>query len=64
MVRRVGAIPTEYVYYFYDARRYVDGVARAGASRGQDVLRLNTELLDSAGQGVRRRRRGRRVVGL
>lgn len=46
-VRRVGAIPTEYVYYFYDARRYLDGVARAGSSRGQDVLRLNTELLDS-----------------
>ncbi len=45
MVRRVGAIPTEYVYYFYDARRYLDGVARAGSSRGQDVLRLNTELL-------------------
>jgi 6-phospho-beta-glucosidase len=45
MVRRVGAIPTEYVYYFYDARRYLDGVARAGASRGQDVQRLNAELL-------------------
>jgi 6-phospho-beta-glucosidase len=45
MVRRVGAIPTEYVYYFYDGRRYLDGVARAGSSRGQDVLRLNDELL-------------------
>ncbi len=45
LVRRVGAIPTEYVYYFYDPRRYVDGVARAGSSRGQDVLRLNEELL-------------------
>jgi 6-phospho-beta-glucosidase len=45
MVRRVGAIPTEYVYYFYDGRRYLDGVARAGSSRGQDVLRLNAELL-------------------
>jgi alpha-galactosidase/6-phospho-beta-glucosidase family protein len=45
MVRRVGALPTEYVYYFYDARRYLDGVARAGSSRGQDVLRLNNELL-------------------
>ena len=44
MVRRVGAIPTEYVYYFYDGQRYVDEVARAGSSRGQDVLRLNTEL--------------------
>jgi alpha-galactosidase/6-phospho-beta-glucosidase family protein len=46
VVRRVGAIPTEYVYYFYDDRRYLDEVARAGASRGQDVLRLNAELLD------------------
>jgi 6-phospho-beta-glucosidase len=45
VVRRVGAVPAEYVYYFYDPGRYVDGVARAGTSRGQDVLRLNEELL-------------------
>jgi 6-phospho-beta-glucosidase len=45
LVRRVGAIPTEYLYYFYDPRRYLDEVARAGSSRGQDVLRLNEELL-------------------
>lgn len=45
MVRRVGALPTEYVFYYYDPRRYVEGVGRAGASRGQDVLRLNEELL-------------------
>ena len=45
MVRRVGAIPTEYVFYYYDPHRYVEGVARAGSSRGQDVLRLNEELL-------------------
>jgi 6-phospho-beta-glucosidase len=45
LVRRVGAIPAEYVYYFYDPGRYVAGVAKAGSSRGQDVLRLNEELL-------------------
>jgi 6-phospho-beta-glucosidase len=50
MVRRVGAIPTEYVYYYYDPRRYVDGVARAGSSRGEDVLRLNEELLTAIGK--------------
>jgi 6-phospho-beta-glucosidase len=50
MVRRVGAVPTEYVYYFYDARRYLDEVARAGTSRGQDVLRLNAELLAGLGK--------------
>jgi alpha-galactosidase/6-phospho-beta-glucosidase family protein len=44
-VRRLGAIPTEYVYYFYEPARYVAAVARAGASRGADVLRLNAELL-------------------
>jgi alpha-galactosidase/6-phospho-beta-glucosidase family protein len=50
LVRRVGAIPTEYLYYFYDPRRYVDGIARAGASRGRDVQRLNQELIAALGK--------------
>ncbi|HWF81875.1 MAG TPA: hypothetical protein VN695_14935 [Streptosporangiaceae bacterium] len=50
-VRRVGAIPTEYVYYYYDERRYIDGVAKAGSSRGQDVLALNDELLTAIRAG-------------
>ncbi len=50
LVRRVGAIPTEYVYYYYDPGRYLDGVARAGVSRGEDVLRLNEELLAAVGR--------------
>lgn len=49
LVRRVGAIPAEYVYYFYDPARYVQEVARAGSSRGQDVLALNSELLGGIG---------------
>jgi 6-phospho-beta-glucosidase len=51
MVRRVGAIPTEYVYYYYDPQRYVDDVRRAGTSRGEDVLGLNEELLTAIGKG-------------
>ena len=50
LVRRIGAIPTEYVYYYYDERRYLDGVARAGSSRGEDVERLNEELLAAVGR--------------
>ena len=50
LVRRVGAIPTEYVYYYYDARRYLDGVAKAGTSRGQDVLRWNEEMVTAVGR--------------
>lgn len=45
LVRRAGAIPTEYVFYYYDPKRYVDGVCHAGSSRGEDVLALNEELL-------------------
>ncbi|HET9897005.1 MAG TPA: hypothetical protein VFQ44_18890 [Streptosporangiaceae bacterium] len=50
LVRRVGALPTEYVYYYYDPRRYIDGVARAGTSRGQDILALNSELITAIGK--------------
>ena len=45
LVRMIGAIPNEYLYYFYEPQRYVDAVARAGASRGVSVRRLNTELM-------------------
>jgi 6-phospho-beta-glucosidase len=50
MVKRVGAIPTEYVYYYYDSQRYVDGVRKNGSSRGEDVLGLNAELLTAIGK--------------
>ncbi len=41
----VGALPTEYVFYYYDPERYLRGVRAAGASRGEDILRLNEEML-------------------
>ncbi len=49
LVRRIGALPTEYVFYYYDPERYLRGVAAAGASRGQDILRLNEEMLTALG---------------
>ena len=45
LVRRVHALPTEYVFYYYDPERYLRGVAAAGSSRGEDILRLNEEML-------------------
>jgi 6-phospho-beta-glucosidase len=45
LVRRVGALPTEYVFYYYDPERYLRGVRAAGTSRGEDILRLNEEML-------------------
>jgi 6-phospho-beta-glucosidase len=44
LVGRLGCIPTEYLYYFYDARRYVEAVSAAGLTRGAQVEQLNAEL--------------------
>jgi 6-phospho-beta-glucosidase len=52
LVRRVGALPTEYLFYYYDSGRYVRNVGAAGASRGQDVLRMNQQLLTVLGQAL------------
>jgi 6-phospho-beta-glucosidase len=51
LIRRVGALPTEYVYFYYDPERYVRGVAANGTSRGQDIERLNAELLTGVANG-------------
>jgi 6-phospho-beta-glucosidase len=54
MVRRTGAVPAEYVYYYDDPARYVREVTRAGSSRGQDVEQLNGELLAAVGAALDR----------
>jgi 6-phospho-beta-glucosidase len=46
-VRRIGCIPTEYLYYYYDPRAYVASVSEAGTTRGQDILRFNDRLVSS-----------------
>jgi 6-phospho-beta-glucosidase len=51
LIRRVGALPTEYVYFFYDPERYVRGVQSAGTSRGQDIELLNNESLTAVAKG-------------
>ncbi len=45
LVRRLGCIPTEYLYYFYDSAEYLNGVAHAGTTRGNDVRRFNEALI-------------------
>jgi 6-phospho-beta-glucosidase len=50
LVRRLGAIPTEYLYYFYDSAAYLAGVRRAGTTRGQDVERFNDSLVTRLNQ--------------
>jgi 6-phospho-beta-glucosidase len=47
LVRRLGAIPTEYLYYYYDSGAYVAGIAHAGTTRGTEVMKFNERLITS-----------------
>ncbi|MHB8293159.1 MAG: family 4 glycosyl hydrolase [Acidimicrobiales bacterium] len=51
-VRRLGALPQEYVSYFYDPGRYLGAVAAAATSRGGAVRKLNEELEARVGEAI------------
>jgi 6-phospho-beta-glucosidase len=52
LVRRLGAIPTEYLYYYHDSATYLAGVSHAGTSRGQDVKRFNESMVTRVAQAL------------
>ncbi len=45
LIRSIGLIPTEYVYFYYSQRRALHNQRAAGATRGEEILRLNTGLM-------------------
>jgi 6-phospho-beta-glucosidase len=47
LVRRLGCIPTDYLYYYYDPGAYVARVASAGTTRGESVRTFNERLITS-----------------
>jgi len=47
LVRKIGAIPTEYLYYFYDSQACARSVSRSGTTRGENVRRFNEQLITS-----------------
>jgi 6-phospho-beta-glucosidase len=44
LIRQLRLIPTEYLYFCYSQRRAVANQKKTGATRGQEVMRLTTEL--------------------
>lgn len=44
MIRQLGLIPTEYLYFCYAQRRAVANQSRTNATRGQEVMHLTTEV--------------------
>lgn len=46
MIRALGMIPSEYLYFYYEQSRALENQLKAGASRGEEIVRLNSTLFD------------------
>ena len=46
LIQTLRLIPTEYLFFYYSQRRAHGNQLKAGASRGEELQRLNTELFD------------------
>lgn len=44
LVRSIGSLPMEYLYFFYSRERAVENIIRSGGSRGEQIARLNAPL--------------------
>jgi 6-phospho-beta-glucosidase len=45
LIRETGLIPTEYVYFYLRPGTAVENLRRAGVTRGEELLRLNNEVM-------------------
>jgi 6-phospho-beta-glucosidase len=57
MIRTLGLIPTEYLFFYYSQQRAYQNQVRAGISRGEELQRMNHSLFDrlaaqSAAEGL------------
>jgi 6-phospho-beta-glucosidase len=44
LIRSLGLIPTEYLFFYYSRRRALANQIAAGATRGEEILQLNSDL--------------------
>jgi 6-phospho-beta-glucosidase len=57
LIQALRLIPSEYLFFYYSQRKAHENQLRAGASRGEELRRLNTDLFarlacEDAGQGL------------
>jgi 6-phospho-beta-glucosidase len=45
LIRALGLFPTEYLFFYYSRRRALQNQLAAGATRGEEVVKLNEQLL-------------------
>ena len=46
LIQTLGLIPTEYLFFYYSQRKAYRNQVRAGASRGEELARMNAGLFD------------------
>lgn len=46
MIRALGLIPSEYLFFYYEQQRALDNQRIAGASRGEEIAKLNAGLFN------------------
>ncbi|MFN0120659.1 MAG: 6-phospho-beta-glucosidase [Blastocatellia bacterium] len=52
MIRALGMIPGEYLFFYYCQQRALANQRRAGASRGEEIENLNARLFDQLGAAI------------
>jgi len=52
MIRALGLIPTEYLFFYYDGKRAYENQLQTGASRGEEILQMNRRLFALLGKDV------------
>jgi len=46
LIRRLGMLPNEYLYYYYYRDQAVENIRRSGRTRGEQIVGLNRKLMD------------------
>jgi 6-phospho-beta-glucosidase len=46
LIQTLGLIPTEYLFFYYSQRKAYRNQLRAGASRGEEIARMNAQLFE------------------
>jgi len=52
MIRTLGMLPSEYLFFYYEQQRALENQRRTGASRGAEVVRLNELLFGELQQAI------------
>lgn len=50
LIQTLRLIPTEYLFFYYGQRQAYENQLRAGASRGEELMKMNTNLFDQLAQ--------------